>query len=196
MKFKPLILILLILGLTKISAQGLDGSVAVKLYGYPVLPSMSEIRLELYANTLASSTSFDPLSLQLWYLAATPYFLPDAFFESGASIHWNFGDIRRPFLSLGVGTAFSLERDTVSIPLILSAEGKYRVLGLWIINPLLRGLIYGEGYILETQLNNTVPIIKDRVQADLGAQFIYSYSDTAKAFAVSMGMSLGIRFLF
>jgi len=196
MKYKPLLFLLLSLGLGSVSGEGLDGAVSVKLYGYPIIPNMSEIRLELHAGTFTSSDSLAPISIQSWYLTATPYFLPGGFFETGASLHWNFGRIRKPFLSIGMGTAFSMESNTVSIPLILSAEGKYEIFEFLIINPVLRGLIYGEGYILEAQLNNTVPIIKDKVQADLGGQFNYGYNSTAKLFAVTMGVSIGVRLLF
>jgi hypothetical protein len=164
--------------------------------GYPWIPSQSQLDLSLPGSVFFRDGLPSRLGLDLWYLTASPLFLPEPFFEVGLLLDCVLREGRVYLLRAGAGSAYSRVLDVVSVPLILRAKAGYFP-WRWLAAELTAaGLLYGEGFILDGALALSFRPFGFGLLLSLGAGTSVGYSWTLGASGWSWRLSTGVGYLF
>jgi hypothetical protein len=131
---------------------------AVTLMATPFDPTFSVLSAEFPAAAFGAQGLLAQTRLRTWYFATSPYFWPMTFYEIGAEGLIGLGDPAEPWLSLGVGTAFSQVAGIISIPLVMELSGDFRFGPGFALLPSLQGLLYGNGLILQLDARTKISL--------------------------------------
>ena len=161
-----LIFTIVILGLSGLSAAVADVGgtprvdTSVTLAATPLVPFFSVLTAEVPLAVFGVQGPLAQARTKSWYFATSPFFSPTVFYELGVEALYGFGDPDEPWLSLGVGTAFSQQRGVTSIPLAVETVGDFRFGSGLSLVPSLLGLIYANGFITELDLKSKVSFVE------------------------------------
>ena len=106
------------------SSQSWEKPVRIEITetAYPFIPSQSQLSIEWPVQAFLGAPPLSRITFDAWYKTASAYFVPEPFFEIGTIINYSFTEGRSYQFLGGIGTAYSKERDTVSIPFISSFQ--------------------------------------------------------------------------
>ncbi len=165
-------------------------------FAYPLIPDAGKVSVEVPLSLFVDDGIMSRTNARVWYLASSPFFIPDPFFEVGLTGEYVFAKTRTASFAAGVGTAFSMENNIISIPLIISARARWFPLRWLELEASLENLLYGEGDFLDAQAMITFKPFKIGLLFHIGGTGVMAYSWKKDLFGYSYGLSAGFGYLF
>jgi hypothetical protein len=168
----------------------------IQEFAYPFIPDAGKFVVEVPLSLFFDDEILSRTNTRIWYLASSPLFIPDPFFEIGFTEEFTVIQKKNSCLMVGLGSAFSQENQVTSIPLITSIRWKWFPLNWLEFQPSLENLLYGEGDIIDIQLMSTFKPFEYGFLFQIGITGSVAYGWTEQIFAYSYGLSVGLGYLF
>jgi hypothetical protein len=134
------------------------------------------------------------ITFDAWYKTASAYFVPEPFFEIGTIINYSFTEGRSYQFLGGIGTAYSKEGDTVSIPFISSFQFNFFRTSWFEFESSLQGQIYAEGLIASADLKAFFRPFGRGLIVGVGPGSSFGYNWTTQYLALSFSLSATIAY--
>ena len=161
-----------------------------------ILPDMGKLVIDTPISLFVKEGILSKTDVRVWYLASSPVFFPDPFYEIGFTAELTLSQKETSCFMVGLGTSFSQENGVTSIPLITSIRWKWYPLNWLEFQPSLENLLYGEGDIIDIQLMVNFKPFSIDLLFQLGLIGSAAYSLDQNLFGYSYGLSTGLGYLF
>jgi hypothetical protein len=165
-------------------------------FAAPFIPNAGKVAVEVPLSLFINDGILSRTNTKIWYLASSPFFIPDPFFEIGFVEELTIFQKNTSFIMVGLGSAFSQENKVTSIPLITSFRWKWLPLDWFELQTSLENLLYAEGDIIDIQLLSTFKPFENGLLFQLGFKGSVAYGWTRQIFAYSYGPTVGLGYLF
>lgn len=165
-------------------------------FAYPFIPDASKILVEVPLSLIDKNAFLSRTNTRIWYLTASPFFVPDPFYEIGFTAEYNLSHKDKSSFSIGMGSAFSQDNGIISIPLIISIRKKWFPLNWMDIQASLENLLYGEGDIMDIHLTSSFKPFNSGLLFQIGGTGTLALGWTQNIIAYSYGLSAGLGYLF
>jgi len=173
-----------------ISKQGVR--IQIQEFAYPFVPNAGKFVTEVPISLFINDGFLSRTNTRVWYLASSPLFIPDPFYEIGFEAEYSLIYNEKSTLSVGLGTAFSQENKITSVPLINSIRWKWFPQNWLGIQASMENLLYGEGDIIDTHLMANFKPFDFGLLFQIGGTGAIAYGWTEEIFAYSYGLSAGL----
>lgn len=170
--------------------------ISVTEFGYPIIPNASQAKFRIPISLETGSNEFADFEITTWYRAISPYFIPDVFYEVGVVTSYNVLNRLKSDLYFGVGTAFSQNKDSTSIPLIMPIEYRYNPIKYIGLNIAMQTMFYGEGILSELTVATLSFPFSRNMYLKIGCSANAAYSWVEEVFEYSYGLLYGLGYRF
>ncbi len=201
MKKTYLVCIILLIGTLLLSADPQDVeqtriNISVTEFGYPIIPNASQLEIQIPISLDFGKNTLTGFEISSWYRAQSPYFIPKEFYEVGSAISYRIKNREKANMYIGVGTAFSQNNESISIPLILPIEYRYNPTGFFGLNISKQTMIYGEGVLSEMALAASCMPLSEKMYFKIGGSANVAYNWVETIFEYSYGLLYGLGYQF
>lgn len=171
-------------------------TIDLQSFAYPLIPDATKVNWNFSLDTFISEGFVSHLESNIWYLASSPFLLPNPYYEVGLTVDYFFlkGDLLQPFI--GIGTAFSQTVDEISIPLIIKEGINIYPGKLFRLQAVNMNMIYSEGFLTDLQLLFSVKPFKFGLMFNVGGTASLAYSWSTQLLGSSYGLTAGFSYVF
>ena len=197
--FSLCVILLISASLFSSTSQEIDQlgiKVSITEFGYPLIPTASQLDMQIPIRMDLWSGKTSELKLDVWYRAISPYFLPDVFFEVGIVPSINLLKAGKSKLFIGLGTAFSQTSKHISVPAIIPIEYCYAPFAFIDVNLSLQNMIYGEGLLSELILSTIFHPLSSTISIEVGGSVNVAFSWVEQYVQYSYGILFGLGYRF